>query len=407
MTGQSKADISPRHLYETGQVVFSEGEIGDTAYFIESGALEVTRGQGEEMVVLAQLGAGEIIGEMALVDASPRSATVRAIYPTQLSIISRDGLQPRLGAADALVQLLVHSLLRRLRAASHMVSEVESSRSVNNPSTAVGVTNIRDLARQNAEIESRLRNALASDELQLHYQPIVDLKDGRTVGFEALVRWPKPDGRYRLPGEFLGLAEKTDLILQVDEWVIRRACRDIEAFGHSADAPYISVNISNRQLSSNDFLPMMSRIIDESHADPQRLQIEVPEGAMITSPARAADTLAALRAMGVHIALDDFGTGYSSLGYLHKFHANVLKIDRSFVLEMRRAGAGEKIVRAIAALGTSLEMTIIVEGVENRSDAEGLLEMGCELAQGFGYSQAMPLDQAIAWMANGPAKITA
>lgn len=386
--------------------MFAENEIGDTAYFIESGALEVTRGAGENLTVLAQLGPGEIIGEMALIDASPRSATVRAIGPTELSVIDRHTLHHRLEVADPMVQLLVHSLLSRLRKASSQLGVGATEQVTRDALAEAGVTSIHATARQSADVESRLRRALLNDELQLHYQPIVAFDGGETVGFEALLRWPKPDGGFYSPLEFIDLAEQTLLILDIDEWVVRRACRDSAALQHEGSQPYVSVNISGRQFSSKGFLPMLKRVLRETDANPRRIQIEVTEGAMIESPQHAAETLGALRDMGMKVALDDFGTGYSSLSYLQKLHANVLKIDRTFVVQMREGRAGANIIKAIAALGNTLDMTVIVEGVETNAEALRLRGIGCELAQGYGYSKPVPLDEAVAWLAKGPAQIT-
>lgn len=405
MAGQAQIDLGHRRQLDAGECVFAENELGDTAYFIESGGLEVSRGEGENLVVLAQLGPGEIIGEMALIDSAPRSATVRAIGPTELSIIDRQTLHQRLEMADPMVQLLVHSLLGRLRKASSQIGAGTTQAVAREALSEAGVKSIHATARQSADIESRLRRSLAADELQLHYQPIVAFDGGQTTGFEALLRWPRPEGGFYSPLEFVDVAEQTLLILDVDEWVVRRACRDAAALQYDGQTPYVSVNISGRQFASQGFLPMLQRVLDDTGADPRRLQIEVTEGAMIESPQHAAGVLKALRDMGMKVALDDFGTGYSSLSYLQKLHANVLKIDRSFVVQMRQGRAGATIIRAIAALANALEMTVIVEGVETNAEALRLRGIGCDYAQGYGYSRPMPLDDAVAWLAQGPAQI--
>lgn len=407
MAGHTTIDLGHRRRFDAGERVFTENELGDTAYFIESGGLEVSRGEGDNLVVLAQLGPGEIIGEMALIDSAPRSATVQAIGPTELSIIDRQTLHQRLEMADPMVQLLVHSLLGRLRKASSQVGVGATESITREALHDAGVTGIHASARQSADIEARLRRGIAADELQLHYQPIVSFDGGETIGFEGLLRWPKPEGGFYSPLEFIDLAEQTLLILDIDEWVVRRACRDVAALQHGDLKPYVSVNISGRQFASQSFLPMLQRVLDDTGADPRRIQIEVTEGAMIESPQHAAEVLKALRDMGMKVALDDFGTGYSSLSYLQKLHANVLKIDRSFVLQMRQGRAGATIIRAIAALANALEMTVIVEGVETNAEALRLRGIGCDYAQGYGYSRPMPLEDAVAWLAKGPAQITA
>ena len=408
MADTVKIDVGHQQQFADGEVVFVEDEEGDQAFFIKSGGLQVSRGQGDDRVVLAYLGPGEIIGEMALIDAAPRSATVTAVGETTLSVIDRDTLNHRLQLADPLVQLLIHSMLDRLRAASTQLgaSERRSSMVEVFDSPAARTTKVHDSARESADWEARLRLALAQDELQLHYQPIVDFDGGATVGFESLLRWPKPDGGFHAPLDFIPIAEQTLLILDVDQWVLRRACRDSLRLQAGSVKPYMSINVSTRQFGSPQFLPMLQEILKETGADPRKLQIEVTEGAMIESPTRATEVLGELRDLGFKVALDDFGTGYSSLSYLHKLHANVIKIDRSFVVQMRQGRAGATIIRAIAALGNALDMTVIVEGVETNAEAIRLRGIGCQLAQGYGYSRPLPLEEAEAWLAKGPAQIT-
>ncbi|MBR9812891.1 EAL domain-containing protein [bacterium] len=410
MTAQVLIDNHHRRLVRAGDTVFLEDEPGDTAFFVESGQLEVSRGSGDELFVLAHLGPGEIIGEMSLIDASPRSATVRALSDAELSVIDRATLNQRLQLADPLVQLLVHSMLNRLRAASTQLGAKERRASlvevVGEGREADQVSSVHQSARASADIEARLRLALERDELELHYQPIVRFDGGETVGFEALLRWPDGEGGFHSPFEFVPVAEQSLMILDIDQWVMRRACEDALRLRCGGSKPYVSINVSSRQFASSAFLDTLLQTLADTGAEPKHLQIEVTEGAMIESPQRAMEVLRELRNMGFKVALDDFGTGYSSLSYLQKLDANVLKIDRSFVVQMRHGRAGATIIKAIAALGNALGMTVIVEGVETNSEALRLRGIGCELAQGFGYSKPLPIEAAVAWLNKGPAQIT-
>jgi EAL domain-containing protein (putative c-di-GMP-specific phosphodiesterase class I) len=228
----------------------------------------------------------------------------------------------------------------------------------------------------------QLERAIEGEELVLHYQPIVDLDGGAPVGFEALVRWQHPERGLLGPGEFIPLAEATGLIVPLGAWVLREACR---AAAEWPGSPYLSVNVASAQLEQAGFEAEVAAALAETGFAAQRLVLEVTESSLVGET--EAERLQALRRLGVRLAIDDFGTGYSSLDYLRRFPMDVLKIDRSFTCA---AADGDPLLRAIVAMGHSLGLALVPEGIEDADTAEALRTLGCTLGQGFHFGRPAP-----------------
>jgi EAL domain-containing protein (putative c-di-GMP-specific phosphodiesterase class I) len=234
----------------------------------------------------------------------------------------------------------------------------------------------------------QLERAIAREELVLHYQPIVALDGGAPVGFEALVRWQHPERGLLGPGEFIPLAEESGLIVPLGAWVLREACREAAAW---PGAPYISVNVASAQLEQPGFPGEVAAALAETGLPAERLVIELTERSLVG--AAEGERLQAVRRLGVRLAIDDFGTGYSSLDYLRRFPMDVLKIDRSFT---RGAAADDPLLRAIVAMGHSLGLVLVPEGIEDAEQGAALRALGCELGQGFHYGRPAPPPSRIA-----------
>ena len=231
----------------------------------------------------------------------------------------------------------------------------------------------------------QLERAIENEELVLHYQPIVDLDLGRVAGFEALVRWQHPERGFLGPGEFIPLAEETGLIVPLGRWVLREACRQATQW---AGAPYLSVNVAGAQLEQPGFLAEVESALADGGLCAERLVLEVTESSLVDD--LEAERLQALRRLGVRLAIDDFGTGYSSLSYLRKFPMDVLKIDRSFT---RDACEDSALLHAIVAMGESLGLVLVPEGIEEQEQADALRALGCRLGQGFLFGRPVPADE--------------
>jgi diguanylate cyclase (GGDEF)-like protein len=241
-------------------------------------------------------------------------------------------------------------------------------------------------------LERDLHTALAGDQLEVAYQPIVRSADGLVTGVEALLRWTHPE-RGLIPALVtIGIAEQSGLICEIGEWVLERSCRDRRHWllEHPHSPLEVAVNISTRQLMSQDICGIVSRVIDKSDMDPAALILEMTESIFIEDSARAMNVLDELTELGIRLALDDFGTGYSSLSYLRRLPVHVLKIDQSFVADIGNADTGGAIVAAVTNLAHVLGLTVTAEGVETQSQRDEVSAIGCESAQGYFYSRPMP-----------------
>lgn len=252
-------------------------------------------------------------------------------------------------------------------------------------------------------LESALRKALERDEFVLHYQPIVNLATGRAEAVETLVRWRHPDLGVVSPARFIPMAEETGLIVPIGAWVLREACRQFAALP-SAAGLRVAVNLSPRQLRSHDVVVTVREALAASGLPAERLRLEVTESSMMENPEAAVRTLEALRALGVTIAVDDFGTGYSSLSFLRRFPIDGLKVDQSFVRDVVDDENDAAIARAVIAMGRSLRLDIVAEGVETKAQLDFLRAEGCDKAQGFLFSRPLEFDALRAWLENHDGK---
>jgi diguanylate cyclase (GGDEF)-like protein/PAS domain S-box-containing protein len=259
---------------------------------------------------------------------------------------------------------------------------------------AVFDLDLRADVQRRLDTERELRNALAAEELELHYQPIVSLAGGAPLGCEALLRWPR-DGRLVAPSEFVPLAEQSGLIIPLGAWVLDAAIREAAAW-HAAGHPLtVAVNLSAHQLSDETLDGLVASLLDRHGLPSAALCLEVTETAVLRDPAAAATALAALRERGVRIAIDDFGTGYSSLRHLSDLPVDIIKLDRTFVagLSGARPQRSRAILMAAAAASRELGIDLIAEGVEDERQLETLREVGCAWAQGHLFSPALPASQ--------------
>ena len=259
-------------------------------------------------------------------------------------------------------------------------------------------------AVQRLELEEDLRRALDRQEFRLEYQPIIELESGRLSGFEALLRWNHPTRGDVPPDMFIGLTEEIGLIVPLGAWVVREAAAQLKKWHDQMpqDPPLeMNINLSRRQLSQGDLVETLRRIIDETGVNPESLKLEVTESAMMESPERVTDMLNELKELGVKLCMDDFGTGYSSLSCLHHFPIDVLKIDRTFILNTDGNREYAAVIHAIITLAHTLKMTVVGEGVETGGQLAQLQALECDAAQGNFFSGALSATAAEAYL-RGP-----
>ncbi|MGH9586455.1 MAG: putative bifunctional diguanylate cyclase/phosphodiesterase [Acidobacteriaceae bacterium] len=272
---------------------------------------------------------------------------------------------------------------------------------------------MRERALERMQLESDLEQAIReqpdSHQLMLYYQPEIDLATRRIIGFEALIRWRHPERGLVLPGEFIPLAEESDLILPLGEWGLTEACRQIVAWRaliqeQATDQPpdptvlRVSVNLSAKQFGRPGLVGQVAEILARTAVAASALRLEVTESSLMNHEDTAKDTMHGLQNLGVGLHMDDFGTGYSSLNHLHRYPFDTLKIDRSFVQEMESSSGSAEIIRTILDLAHSLKMDVVAEGIETEAQAIQLQSLGCKLGQGYYFAKPMAAEAVSAML---------
>ena len=374
--------------FQMGETIFSEGDPGDWAYIIESGRVEVAVSVDGQPFPLRILTSGDVLGEMAVVDTAPRSASARALEETVCVAISSQQISERVQDADPVVKLLVNTLLHRIRSTPQVASSPQLKIPTGQPSSEED-GKVLDKMR----LESELRAALDNQQLRPHYQPLVNIQTCQVLGFESLIRWFSPTRGHVSPGEFTSIAEETSLIIPIGQQTIAQACRDLVQFQAICRDRllFMSINVAPRQLAETDFLAELQTVINQYELEPSQIKLEVTERVFMEDPV-ALETLKTCRQAGFHIALDDFGTGFSSLNYLTRFEVDGFKIDRAFVQEILTNKRTQVLLKSMLTMAHGLNMQTVVEGVETQEQLEVLQQSGCDIGQGYLFGKPLPFD---------------
>ncbi len=253
-----------------------------------------------------------------------------------------------------------------------------------------------------AGIKGNLRTALDNGDLMLHYQPQLNLQQGKLCGCEALARWHHAQMGWIQPDVFIGVAEKAGLIDTLTYWSIHVALREWFRFCPPCESTSVSVNLSAQLLHSPELVPMVEHALNIWGAGPGSVVLEVTESAMMKDPQAALHTLTALHEMGITLSIDDFGTGYSSLAYLKKLPVSELKIDKSFIMQMTEDRQDRRIVQSVIDLAHTLDMVVVAEGIENEQILNMLVAMGCDYGQGYYIARPMPAAELKGWAEASP-----
>ncbi|NCF36232.1 MAG: EAL domain-containing protein [Gammaproteobacteria bacterium] len=413
--------------FDTDEFIFREGDPGDCAYIIESGMVEVTLDKDGRKLVMATLTKGDILGEMAIIDRLPRSASARAIVPTDVMAIPLDYVSQKIEQSDPTVRMFLRLAMARYRDLNARLGRVFEGLSLGQLNDegdgfAASTMELKSLIPQFLEMHKRidsavtkpaqsdsgamfgektleitkllvtedkmLQAAMTKKEFRLHYQPIVDLSNNKIVGCEALVRWSHPSGELLLPSRFLTHVENSDLIIDLGYWIAEQACdfqsRLCNDFQHDI---FVAINLSGKQFEDQFLVPSLADIMDKTGARRERIKFEVTESLLIDNPELATQSLHQLKETGAKLAIDDFGTGYSSFSYLHRFPFDTLKIDRVFVSAMARSEKSNQIVKSLVNLSHDLGMDVVAEGIETEQEAELMRGFQTAFGQGFYYSK--------------------
>jgi len=421
--------------FDPDEYLFQEGDPGDCAYIIESGLVEVSLDKGGRKLVIATLGPGEVLGEMAIIDNFPRTASARAIEGTKVTTIPLDYVKQKIENADPTVRLFLLLIMERYRdllsrlshvfegmspfqpdasktadatptlelknvVAQYMEMQKRINIAVNNPPSKSGKMAIGEATLQDTKIlvieEKRLKSALAKDEFQLYFQPIVELASKKIVGCEALVRWQHPSGKLFPPSRFIAQAEDTGLIIDLGYWIAERACRFQKRLSSEFQQPlFVSINLSIKQFEDQALIPTLADIMDKAGAVRELIKFEITESLLVANPELASRSLHELKETGAKLAIDDFGTGYSSFSYLHRFPFDTLKVDRAFVSAMLRNKKSNEIIKTLVNLSHDLGMDVVAEGIETDREADLLEQYNAEYGQGFYFSRPVTEEELI------------
>jgi EAL domain-containing protein (putative c-di-GMP-specific phosphodiesterase class I) len=397
MSSAAKRRFSP------GETLIREGERGECAYIIETGNVEIVVQREGQLIQIGTRGAGSLIGEMAMIDDKPRTATVRALDECTALEITRDDFAHRVESADPVIKMVMRVVTARYR---DMIGRTNAIRVVGGTAgaeTAEKTENsdaIHETALSSIRLHGELKRAVERGELLLYYQPIIDVQKMKIGGFEALMRWAHPENGMISPGVFIPVAEETGLITEMSHLALRLACDAAIKLQAAAskeligDGPlFVGVNFSVKDFAEANLFEHVKATFAEKKIDPQQIHLEITETLLMGAPEDARAELEKCRAIGLNVSIDDFGSGYSSLSYLHYFPIDTLKIDQSFIRSLSTHAGSLVLVKAIIGLAQNLGMSVIAEGVETAQDAAKLRELGCDYIQGYFFSR--PFDAAV------------
>jgi EAL domain-containing protein (putative c-di-GMP-specific phosphodiesterase class I)/Arc/MetJ family transcription regulator len=389
--GQNASDDSGTSCFRDfaeGEYLFRQDDPGDCAYFIESGIVEVLRWVDQQDVPVARVSPGGLVGELTLIDGEPRMASARAATAVRARILDRAQLAEKIEQADPLLRHLLRVNLRRYR---EYATQAPGDRY-----TAFEDDQDRVRALEQLASEQNLEAAIRAQQMELHYQPIVVSASGDVAGFEALVRWRHPERGLLMPGEFIPLAESSQLIRLLGAWVLQEGARMAAKLSQSGRPLFVNVNLSPFQFDDESLAEQIIGAARDAGAPAEMIRLEITESLLMSRGDRAVTTLDAVRAEGFKIAIDDFGTGYSSLSRLYRLPVDILKFDRFLTQAAERHEGANAILSALVGLARTLGMISVGEGVETDDQARMLRGHGVDFSQGYFFGRPVPAAEALA-----------
>lgn len=379
--------------YSTGETIIRQNDDGDSAFIIESGRVEILIEKDKGLIQsLGTRSEGAIIGEMSLIDSEPRTATVKALEDCTLLEITRRDFEKRLKNSDPIINTITQIILTRYRDIIKKAHILGATSGHSIPEELERRYTDENKTLDTLKFSHEFKNAIKEGQIFLNYQPIVNLKTSKVIGFEALMRWNDPEKGFITPDIFIPLAEQNNVMTEATYWAINESCQMLKRLEDSRSQKnefFMSVNFSSEDIIQKNLNSVIDKIISENGLQSEQLHIEITERSLIEEAAIAKDHLQECRNKGISISIDDFGTGYSSLSYLHYFPINILKIDMSFIKNMEHDPISMELVKTIVALGKNMGMKIIAEGIEELSQAHILKDLGCDCGQGYYFAKPM------------------
>lgn len=358
-----------------GERIFQEGDEADCAYLIEHGRIEISVERDGDTVVLGELGPGDILGEMAVIDRFCRTATAKVMEECLLTVVTPQQIQQRIQSSDPIVRALLSVLLSRYRSGLGVEQGKSMADRDVSAAEAGGIDKIR--------FENELRHALDNGEIKVVYQPIQCLRSHSVSGFEALVRWDHPTEGTIPPERLIALAEETDLIIPLSLYVFKTAVTDFTEFRAAAPPGlFVSVNVSPKHTVDSQFLNLARDICAEAGGRPCDIMLELTESIMVDIE-QLGSWVRTAKDMGFRISVDDFGTGYASLEYLTRLEPYTVKIDQDFIRPLVDDWRHRSVMRRVLEMAGDLGVLVIAEGAETSGIVRLLTEMNCDMAQGY------------------------
>jgi len=394
-----------RHVFQAGAPIFKEGEVGDTAYIIDKGAVEISTIHEGDKIVLAHLEENDLFGEMALIDNDLRTASATALKKSKVFILERERLQEDLENAPKAIKLMMKVVLKRFRDTRNHWLHSENQCSDNPQISAQqlhqekSIAEDKHLLASDLRFESEIDTGMDKREFILYYQPIYNIQTKQISGFEALVRWRHPHKGILSPNDFIGMVEQTGQIIPMGSLILEEACQGLKRIQSFSDDPLtINVNLSVRQLEDFNSVDKIIDTVVKNHLSPAQVKLEITESLLMNDPEQSQVQLTRLHEAGFKLIVDDFGTGYSSLSYLSRFPIDSIKIDRSFITKMKDDHRSMTIVHATNSLGHNLDMEVVAEGVEDEEELQILESLNCDYIQGFFISKPLPEHEIIRFL---------
>ena len=416
--------------YKKGDIIFQEGEEDDCAYLVESGQVDLYVGDNKQAI--ASIFKKEIFGAGSAIVNSPRYTKAVAAEDTECCLIYKEQLSERINESDPIIRILLTNYINRLRSSfkkNFVQEEDDKTKLTDIKSFGMGRMSKSDIKTEEQvldliRLENHLYQALEQKKFHMHFQPIVNLKSGEPVGLESLIRLenldkiasPGPGNIFSLSGsrfsktspeDFMGIAEKTSLIIPLGHWIIQNSCEQFNKLKQSIfkktgkhPSLFMSFNISGRQTIDPDFIPVLKKAINANKLKAKEIKVEITEKELANEE-NITKWIKEVTDMGCSVAIDDFGTGYTNFKFLSQFDIQNIKIDKSFIREIYKGKDNNKmqtIVDNLIQMCQKLGVQVIAEGIENESTYRLLQKMECDYGQGFYFSQPMPMDKIFNWL---------
>ena len=415
------------HRYKRGEVIFQEGDRDDCAFLIESGQVDLYVGDSEQSV--ASIFKKEIFGVSSAISNTPRYTKAVAAEDTVCRLIFKEQINERINESDPIIRILLTNYINRLRSSfkkNFNFGEDDKTKLTDIKSFGMGQMSKSDIKTEEQvfsiiRLENRLQEALEREEYHMNFQPIINLKTMEPVGLEALIRLdntqdtpsssnilPFPNAQQlNNPDDFMGIAEKTSLIVPLGHWIIKKSCEQFgilkqNIFKKTGKYPslFISFNISGRQIIDPDFISTLKKAIASNRLKAKEIKVEITEKELANEES-VTKWIKEVCDMGCSVAIDDFGTGYTNFKFLSQFNINNIKIDKSFIKEIYKGENKEKmltIIDHLTQMSQKLGVEVIAEGIENRQTCLQLQKMECSYGQGYYFSRPMSMERIYNWL---------